>query len=335
MLADENGEGSGKRRGLYVDFPPELGEAYSRASRVAGAKNMDKSKLRILSVDDHLLSLRLISKQLEVMGLPNVRTSSNTEEATKLLAAEDFDIVFLDWAMPGKDGLALLKECRAQSRFDGTAFVMLSSEAQTQFIQQATEAGAVTYIVKPVTQDVFEEKMKSVYDWLEKNKDKNSQRKLLEQVLNSTGNEFAEALSNSVMDTIETMFGQKMQQAQAKKRENRELAVSIMLTQGKDKARLRLVFDRAMLEQLAAKVYTPEEMKDDRIMKDAASEVTNVVCNKIKAFLNERGFKLNMSLPQEDNPEAAQVASETTVNLYFSLVKNTLSIRSVLQVNMS
>lgn len=298
---------------------------------------MDKSKLRILSVDDHLLSLRLISKQLEVMGLPNVRTCSSSEEATKLLANENFDIVFLDWAMPNKDGVTLLKECRAQGKFDGTAFVMLSSEAQPAFIKQATDAGAVSYIVKPVTQDVFEEKMKSVYEWLEKNQNKSANRnKLLEQVMSSSGFDFAEALSSSVMDTIETMFGQKMEQAKDKKGEkNRDLATSIMLTQGKDKARLRLVFDRTMLEQLASKVYTAEEMKDDRIMKDAASEVTNVVCNKIKAFLNERGFQLNMSLPQEDTPETPQTVSETTVNLYFSLVKNTLSIRSVLQVNMS
>lgn len=298
---------------------------------------VDKSKLRILSVDDHLLSLRLISKQLEVMGLPNVKTCSNTEEAVKILNAEPFDIVFLDWAMPGKDGVTVLKECRAQSKFDGTAFVMLSSEAQPAFIKQATDAGAVSYIVKPVTQDVFEEKMKSVYEWLEKNQNKPASRnKLLEQVLNASGFDFAEALSSSVMDTIETMFGQKMEQAKDKKGEkNRDLATSILLTQGKEKARLRLVFDRGMLEQLASKVYSAEEMKDDRIMKDAASEVTNVVCNKIKAFLNERGFQLNMSLPQEDTPEPPQTVSETTVNLYFSLVKNTLSIRSVLQVNMS
>ena len=108
-----------------------------------------------------------------------------------------------------------------------------------------------------------------------------------------------------------------------------------MLMQGNEKARLRLIFERVMLEQLASKVYSKEELQDDRIVKDAASEVTNIVCNKIKAFLNERGFQLTMSLPQEDSPDTPSSSGDPTVNLYFSLVKNTLSIRSGLQVNMS
>lgn len=296
---------------------------------------MDKSKIRILAVDDHLLSLRLISKQLELMGFQDIQTAPNGEEALKRLNAEDFDIVFLDWAMPVKDGFTLLKECRADNRFDDTAFVMLSSEAQAQAIQEAMDAGAVTYIVKPVTQDVFEEKMKSVFDWLGKHRSRGEQRKLLEQMLNSTDGEFTEALSASVMETIEAMFGQKLEAADGKKKENTAIAVGIMLEQGKEKAKLRLVFDRNLLEDLGSKVYSEEELKSDSVIKDAASEVANVVCNKIKAFLNARGFQLTMGFPEPDHPELPEKPGETTINLHFSLVRNTLSVRSVLQVNMS
>lgn len=296
---------------------------------------MDKSKIRILAVDDHLLSLRLIGKQLELMGFKDIQTASNGEEALKRLGAESFDIVFLDWAMPVKDGFTLLKECRADSRFDSIAFVMLSSEAQAHLIQEAMDAGAVTYIVKPVTQEVFEEKMKSVFAWLDKRKPRGDQRKLLEQMLNSTDGEFTEALSASVMDTIEAMFGQKLEAADAQKRENTAIAVGIMLEQGKEKARLRLVFERHLLEDLGSKVYSEEELKDEGVIKDAASEVANVVCNKIKAFLNARGFQLTMGFPEPDSPELPEKPDETTINLHFSLVRNTLSVRSVLQVNMS
>lgn len=296
---------------------------------------MDKSKIRILAVDDHLLSLRLISKQLELMGFQDIQTASNGEEALKRLGAEDFDVVFLDWAMPVKDGFTLLKECRADSRFNDIAFVMLSSEAQAHLIQEAMDAGAVTYIVKPVTQEVFEEKMKSVFDWLAKHPSRGEQRKLLEQMLNSTDGEFTEALSASVMETIEAMFGQKLEAADGQKKENSAIAVSIMLEQGKERAKLRLVFDRHLLEDLGSKVYSDEELKDEGVIKDAASEVANVVCNKIKAFLNTRGFQLTMGFPEPDSPELPEKPGETTINLHFSLVRNTLSVRSILQVNMS
>src|SRR5690606_6251885 len=119
-----------------------------------------------------------------------------------------------------------------------------------------------------VTQDVFEEKMKSVFDWLGKHRSRGEQRKLLEQMLNSTDGEFTEALSASVMETIEAMFGQKLEAADGKKKENTAIAVGIMLEQGKEKAKLRLVFDRNLLEDLGSKVYSEEELKSDSVIKD-------------------------------------------------------------------
>lgn len=128
---------------------------------------MDRSKFKVLVGDDHLLSLRLITKQLEIMGFTNTVTAANGDEAQKKLEADNFDIVVIDWVMPVKSGLALLEECRKQPRYAKTAFVMLSSEAHEPMIKQAMDAGANAYLVKPVTQGAFEEKMASVTKWLQ------------------------------------------------------------------------------------------------------------------------------------------------------------------------
>ena len=129
---------------------------------------MDRSRYKILAGDDHLLSLRLIARQLEIMGITNLVTVPNGEEVLKRLDQEVFDIVLLDWVMPVKNGLTVLKECRAQPRYEKVAFVMVSSEAHADMIQQTLDAGANGYIVKPVTQSVFEEKMAPVLSWVEK-----------------------------------------------------------------------------------------------------------------------------------------------------------------------
>ncbi|MEZ0262580.1 MAG: response regulator [Alphaproteobacteria bacterium] len=129
---------------------------------------MDRAKLKVLTGDDHMLSRRLVEKQLEVMGFKDIRTATNGEELLLRLSQEPYDVVILDWVMPVKTGMDVLKECRAQKKYDKIAFVMLSAEAHDNMIQEALAAGANGYIVKPVTQAVFEDKMKSVLGWLEK-----------------------------------------------------------------------------------------------------------------------------------------------------------------------
>ncbi len=132
---------------------------------------MEKSAYRILTVDDHRLSLRLIQQQLEVMGFTNIETAADGELAWKRVEQEPFDIVILDWHMPVKNGMAFLKECRAQKKYDGLALLMLSAEMQPSFIDEALAAGANAYIVKPVTQSIFKENMDKIMVWIEKNRE--------------------------------------------------------------------------------------------------------------------------------------------------------------------
>jgi two-component system chemotaxis response regulator CheY len=305
---------------------------------------MDKAALRILTVDDHHLSLRLVGKQLGFMGFQKIETASNGVEAEKRLAVESFDIVLLDWAMPQKDGLTLLKECRAQERFKNTAFAMLSSEAQPHMMAQAMEAGAATYIVKPVTQDVFAENMEKVLAWLEKNRVEKKQagapvtdlHGLLDEILNRTGNELMGAISDSVMKTVETLFGKQLEAAQPEKRHlPSAYAATVKLTQGQASADLRLVFDRALLETLVSEIYSREEAHSEAVLKDAASEISNIVCNRIKAFANAKGMTLETGFPRVDDADKPPAGPGTPVSLNFSLVKNMLSVRNMLRVDMS
>ena len=125
------------------------------------------SDYKILVVDDHMISIRLLQTHLQVAGFMDIEIATNGDEAAEQLKGANFDIVFMDWAMPGKDGITVLRESRAEARFDGTAFVMVSAEAQRKNIIEALAAGATAYIVKPLSQDELKDTVAKVLKWLE------------------------------------------------------------------------------------------------------------------------------------------------------------------------
>lgn len=128
---------------------------------------MTIADLKILVVDDHRIIRRDMEWLLKGMGCEHVHQASNAGEAEKLMTSVRYDLVFLDWNMPVKSGYHLLQQCRADLLYDGVAFVLFSAESDVGFISNALKAGAVTYIVKPVSQTALENAVQAVLAWLE------------------------------------------------------------------------------------------------------------------------------------------------------------------------
>lgn len=108
------------------------------------------SEIKILLVDDDPIHARLVEGQLKSLGhTPKVAKSG--KEALKLLVDEkkDFDIVLLDWMMPHKSGLDVLKETR--SVCPDTAFIMLTANSSINNVVEAMQNGACDFLVKPAS----------------------------------------------------------------------------------------------------------------------------------------------------------------------------------------
>lgn len=131
---------------------------------------MDYEDLSILVVDDYMIVRELVSTQLNAMGINAVETAENGEEAKRKLEEKKVDIVFLDWTMPGKSGLALVKECRQDRKFDDVAFIMLTAEAQRSSVIEAMKAGTTLYVIKPMSYDMLGDKINEAVDWLKAQK---------------------------------------------------------------------------------------------------------------------------------------------------------------------
>lgn len=130
--------------------------------------NAGQHDFKILLVDDHQLSQKLLEKQLGILGFHNFSYAVNGQEGLAAMDAEHFDIVFFDWTMPVMDGLTFLKKCKERGSGRKTAYIMVSSEAQAQKILEIIQEGATSYLIKPVTLDDLKAKMGKVLEWLKK-----------------------------------------------------------------------------------------------------------------------------------------------------------------------
>lgn len=130
-------------------------------------------QLSVLVVDDHMLMRRLVTQQMKTIGFQTIENAIHGQEAWKKLdeaenSGRHYDIVMLDWGMPIMNGFDLLKKCRGDRRFDNVAFVMLTGECEQKNVLEALQAGATSYIVKPVSQETLTDKIMNVLDWIEK-----------------------------------------------------------------------------------------------------------------------------------------------------------------------
>ncbi len=104
--------------------------------------------MKLFVVDDHQLFLDGMCHLLSHMeGVSAVEVCTRAEEAiARLEEGHDFDLVLIDLAMPGMDGLAILQ--RLQETGSLTPTVVVSAEENIARIGNALELGALGYIPK-------------------------------------------------------------------------------------------------------------------------------------------------------------------------------------------
>lgn len=85
-----------------------------------------------------------------------VELASNGIDGADLLKLEEFDIIILDWDLPGRSGVEIAKQFRASGK--KTPIIMLTGRTQMDQKEEGIESGADDYITKPF--DIRELKMR-------------------------------------------------------------------------------------------------------------------------------------------------------------------------------
>ncbi len=102
----------------------------------------------ILVVDDDISNRELLKRRVKRMGY-SARVVSSGEEALALLETERFDLVLLDYMMPGLSGLETLQRMKSSSRLRTIPVIMLSASDDIGMMVDCILQGAEDYIFKP------------------------------------------------------------------------------------------------------------------------------------------------------------------------------------------
>ncbi len=102
--------------------------------------------MRILVVDDEEIIQDFLKGFLREMGHEVETVSCGTEAVSKVLSFQ-FDIVFLDIALPDISGVEVLKRIRAQNQ--SVKVVMVTAMDERRLKKQVEELGVSGYLVKP------------------------------------------------------------------------------------------------------------------------------------------------------------------------------------------
>lgn len=105
---------------------------------------MDKD--RVLLVDDEVEFVWTLAQRLTAKGL-NVEISGDGESAVEKVKQSDFDVIVLDLAMPGMDGLEILKRPREVN--PDRQVIFLSSHGTIKSDVEAMKDGAMAFLEKP------------------------------------------------------------------------------------------------------------------------------------------------------------------------------------------
>jgi PAS domain S-box-containing protein len=105
--------------------------------------------MKILLIEDHPDSRRNLRMLIEKRSHEVVACAS-AEEAEIELAREKFPFLILDWMLPGKSGVDLCRDLRAQPNGDEMYILLVTARSDAEDLEQALAAGANDYLTKPL-----------------------------------------------------------------------------------------------------------------------------------------------------------------------------------------
>jgi two-component system chemotaxis response regulator CheY len=114
--------------------------------------------MRALIVDDSRFVRGYLRGLLEELGIECEEAADGQAGMDQLHAGVAFDLALVDWNMPVMDGLEMLRQLRAQE-FDDMKVLMVTTEAENEFITRALDAGADEYLMKPFDEEALSEKL--------------------------------------------------------------------------------------------------------------------------------------------------------------------------------
>jgi two-component system, chemotaxis family, chemotaxis protein CheY len=115
--------------------------------------------MHALVVDDSDVIRKILTAYLQKLGFEVTAAINGREALEQLHRMERADVALVDWNMPEMDGIAFLREVRADVQYDALPVMMVTTNSELENVSEALEAGANEYIMKPFTAEMLKEKL--------------------------------------------------------------------------------------------------------------------------------------------------------------------------------
>lgn len=114
--------------------------------------------MRALIVDDSRFVRGFVRGVLEERGIACEEASDGEAGLAQLRSGAAFDLALIDWNMPVMNGFEMLIALRSAG-FRDLKVMMVTTEAEHEFIVQALDSGADEYLMKPFDEQALAEKL--------------------------------------------------------------------------------------------------------------------------------------------------------------------------------
>lgn len=104
--------------------------------------------MKLLLVDDDVFLREMYARKFSESGYDVEEADGAASALLKIDKNQDFDLVLLDMIMPGMSGIELINKINQQFPDIKARCIVLSNQGQSEDIKEATEAGAIGYIIK-------------------------------------------------------------------------------------------------------------------------------------------------------------------------------------------
>jgi two-component system chemotaxis response regulator CheY len=114
--------------------------------------------MRALIVDDSRFVRGYLRGLLEERGIECEEAADGRAGLDRLHGDLVFDFALIDWNMPVMSGIEMLQAMRAEG-FGKVKVMMVTTEAENEYIERALDAGADEYLMKPFDDEALSEKL--------------------------------------------------------------------------------------------------------------------------------------------------------------------------------
>jgi two-component system chemotaxis response regulator CheY len=116
--------------------------------------------INVLVVDDSAVMRKVIIRELKQCGIEDVTEATDGLEGLEAASKENFDLILMDWNMPGLLGIDVVRKLREAQIT--TPIMMVTTEGERNNVVIAIKAGANNYLVKPFSPEDFSQKIEQL-----------------------------------------------------------------------------------------------------------------------------------------------------------------------------